>query len=70
MRTMRTNFEDLEDHEPSKAAEVYLGEWLVPEIENKVVCVFLKIVVFILPRGELGPNDHLEDAPHFTIVIS
>ena len=32
---------------------------------DKVGCVFPKVVVSILPNVEFGPNDHLEDAPHF-----
>ena len=33
----------------------------------KVGCVFPMVVVSILPHAEFGPNDHREDAPHFTL---
>ena len=33
---------------------------------SKVGCVFPMVVVSILPHAEFGPNDHREDAPHFT----
>ena len=29
---------------------------------------FPMVVVSILPHAEFGPNDHREDAPHFTYV--
>ena len=29
--------------------------------------VFLIVVVSIPPYAEFGPNDHWEDAPHFTM---
>ena len=32
---------------------------------TKVGCVFLMAFVSILPRAQLGLNDHREDAPHF-----
>ena len=35
---------------------------------TKVECVFLMIVVSILPQAENGPNDHREDATHFTQI--
>ena len=34
--------------------------------ESKEGCVFLMVVVSILPPVGFGPNDHREDAPHFT----
>ena len=33
----------------------------------KVGCVFLMVVVFILPHVELRRNDYREDAPHFIL---
>ena len=33
---------------------------------SKVGCVFLTGVVSMLPHAEFGPNDHRENAPHFT----
>ena len=30
--------------------------------------VFPMVVISILPHAIFGPNDHLEDAPHFTIL--
>ena len=35
-------------------------------MRRKVGCVFTMVVVSILPQAELGPNDHREDAPHFS----
>ena len=32
---------------------------------SKVGCVFLMVVVSLLPNAEFGRNDHREDAPHF-----
>ena len=34
-------------------------------IFNNVGCVFLMVLVSILPQAEFGPNDHREGAPHF-----
>ena len=34
---------------------------------NKVGCVFSMIFVSILPHAEFGPNDHQENAYHFTV---
>ena len=36
----------------------------------KVGCVFPMVVVYILPHGEFGPNDHGPDTPHFTWIMS
>ena len=36
---------------------------------NKVGCIFLMAVIFLLPHAELGRNDHREDAPHFAFQI-
>ena len=33
--------------------------------KNKELCVFLMVIVSILPHAEFGPNGHEEDAPHF-----
>ena len=41
----------------------------VPTLEfTKVGCIFLMIVVSILPRTEFGSNHHREDAPDFTYL--
>ena len=32
----------------------------------KVVCAFQMVIVSLLPHAEFGPNDHREDALHFT----
>ena len=40
--------------------QIELSDWL----RSKVGCVFLMVVVPILPRVGFGPNDH-ENAPHF-----
>ena len=34
----------------------------------KVGRIFPMVVVSIRPYAEFGPNDHREDAPHFTCV--
>ena len=38
----------------------------------KVGCVFLVIIVSMLPHAEIGRNasDHREDAPHFILTVS
>ena len=36
---------------------------------SKVGYVFSMVIVSMLPRAEFGPNDHQEDAPHFTFFI-
>ena len=36
---------------------------------SKLECVILMAVVSILPHTEFGPNDHREDAPHFSIRV-
>ena len=36
---------------------------------SKEGCVFPMVVVSLLPHAELGPNDHREHAPDFTILI-
>ena len=36
-------------------------------VSTKVGCVFPMVVVSILPHAEFGPNDHREDAPHFSM---
>ena len=36
-------------------------------IDNKVGCVFLMVVVSMLPHPEIGRNDHRESAPHFIL---
>ena len=46
------------------------GAWIpAPGIESnrdlKVGCVFLMVVVSMLPLTEIGRNDHREDASHF-----
>ena len=33
--------------------------------ENTVRCIFLMVVIYMLSRAEIGPNDHQKDAPHF-----
>ena len=33
---------------------------------GKVGCVFPMIVVSLLPHAKVGPNDHREDATHFS----
>ena len=40
--------------------QIELSDWL----RSKVGCVFLMVIVPILPRAGIGPNDH-ENAPHF-----
>ena len=36
--------------------------------DSKVGCVFPMVVVSLLPRAEVGLNDHQEDAQRFTLV--
>ena len=36
--------------------------------EYKVGCLFPMVVVSILPHADFGPNDHRDDALHFTMV--
>ena len=36
-------------------------------VKIKVRCVFLKVVVSILPNTEFGRNDHRKGAPYFRI---
>ena len=46
-----------------------LEKYRVPTLEfTKVGCIFLMVVVSILPHTEFGPNDHREDVPHFTYL--
>ena len=35
-------------------------------VADKVGCLFPMVVVFIPPHTEFRPNDHRDDAPHFT----
>jgi len=42
---------------------------LALRLPDKVEFVVPMIVVSILPHAEFGPNDHREDAPHFSIRV-
>ena len=39
-------------------------------ISAKVGCPFPVVLVSILPHAEFGPDDHREDAPHFTKFLA
>ena len=46
-----------------------IEKYRVPTLEfTKVGCIFLMVVVSILPDTVFGPNDHREDVPHFTYL--
>ena len=56
----------------TKAAEKKTDPWVSFKmilifhiICSKVGCVFLMVVVSMLPHAEIGRNDHREGAPHF-----
>ena len=38
--------------------------------DNKVGCVFLMVVVSMLPHARIGPNDHRENAPYFIFITN
>ena len=47
-------------------AQVAQGMAYIEVCCSKVGCVFLMVVVSMLPHAEIGRNDHPEGAPHFT----
>ena len=47
-----------------------LKQTLLLKPVSKVGCVFPMAIVSTMPHAGFGPNDHLEDAPHFRIGLS